>query len=90
MPVLGSGEAWPYLLQENLDRKRAGDNVWVGNAAMSGSTIGCNLAAMICLPLKEMRIDAVIVLAGVDDLGKRLFLDESYRYVRDLFGNPGP
>ena len=55
-------ETWPYLLQKTLDENTPNHNVWVGNAGKSGQTTRHHLTAMRYLPLREMRIDAIILL----------------------------
>jgi lysophospholipase L1-like esterase len=71
-------ETWPYLLQKTLNENAPFHNVWVGNAGMGGRTTRHHLTAMRYLPLKEMRVDAVIFLVGFNDFSKRLSQDESY------------
>ncbi len=75
---LDQEDAWPYLLQKKLNETMPGQNIWVGNAGMSGKTTRHHLAAMYFLPLEEMNIDAVILLVGVNDLTVMLSRNELY------------
>jgi GDSL-like Lipase/Acylhydrolase family len=73
-------EAWPYLLQEVLnaaaDFKR---HIWVGNAGKSGHTTRNHIVQVEMLTRQYPKIDAVLLLIGVNDFGQRLALDELYR-----------
>jgi lysophospholipase L1-like esterase len=70
-------ETWPYLLQKTLTEK-ASQRVWVGNAGMSGRTTRHHLMALQYLPLREMRIDTVILLIGVNDFLTRINQADGY------------
>jgi lysophospholipase L1-like esterase len=65
---LDQSETWPNLLQSILNDNLQGHDVWVGNAGMAARTTSHHLIAMQYLPLKEMKIDTVIFLIGVNDL----------------------
>jgi lysophospholipase L1-like esterase len=75
---LDQSETWPHLLQESLNRNARNRQVWVGNGGVSGSTTRHHLMAVQYLPLKELKIDAVILLAGINDFSKRLSHDKDY------------
>jgi lysophospholipase L1-like esterase len=75
---LDQSETWPQLLQETLNRHMRNQEVWVGNGGVSGLTTRHHLVALQYLPLKELKIDAVILLAGVNDFSKRLSHDKDY------------
>ncbi len=75
---LDQSETWPQLLQESLNRNTRNREVWVGNGGVSGLTTRHHLVALQHLPLKELKIDAVILLAGVNDFSKRLSHDKDY------------
>ena len=75
---LDQTEAWPFLLQEALNRSGQAQTVWVGNAGKSGRDTWHHLAAMQYLPLDEMGIDTVIMLVGINDLTTRLAQDVDY------------
>ncbi len=75
---LDQSETWPYVLQRTLNEDTPNHNVWVGNAGMSGITTRHHIMAMKYLPLREMKIDAVILLIGSNDFGMRLVQNEHY------------
>jgi len=64
---LDQQETWPWLLQERLARA-INARVWVGNAGKSGNTTHHNILQMRYLLQDISGIDAVIVLAGINDL----------------------
>ena len=74
---LDQSETWSYLVQQTLT-ERTSHNVWVGNAGMDGRTTRHHLTAMQYLPLREMRIDTIILLIGANDFGARLKQDDGY------------
>jgi lysophospholipase L1-like esterase len=71
-------ETWPYLLQKTLNENLQNRQVWVGNAGLSGITTRHHLIALQYLPLKEMKIDAVVFLVGINDFTRRLSQDTLY------------
>ncbi|HYO17027.1 MAG TPA: SGNH/GDSL hydrolase family protein, partial [Thermoanaerobaculia bacterium] len=73
---LDGTEAWPRLLQDLLDA--GGKKVWVGNAGKSGLNTWHHGVQAEKLLAQYPKIDAVLVLAGVNDLSQRLALDRSY------------
>jgi lysophospholipase L1-like esterase len=75
---LDQSEMWPHLLQETLNRSNPNKETWVGNGGVSGLTTRHHLVALQHLPLKELKIDAVILLTGVNDLSRRLSHDRDY------------
>lgn len=75
---LDQDEAWPQLLQGEL-RERTGRRVWVGNAGKSGLTTREHVLQLRHLPDHLPALDDVVVLAGVNDLGARLALEDAYR-----------
>jgi len=75
---LDQPETWTRLLQEALNRDTQNQRVWVGNGGLSGTTTRHHLIAMQHLPLREMKINAVILLIGINDLSRRLSHDKSY------------
>ncbi len=75
---LDQSETWPFLLEKTLNENTLNNNVWVGNAGKDGMTTRSHLVAMKYLPLKEMKIDAVILLIGINDLHIRLSRDKRY------------
>jgi lysophospholipase L1-like esterase len=75
---LDQPETWTHLLQETLNRNTWNQKIWVGNAGLSGTTTRHHLVAMQYLPLREMKINAVILLMGINDLSVRLSHDKDY------------
>lgn len=75
---LDQSEIWPYLLQEKLNRNSPNRQVWVGDGGVSGLTSRHHLVAMQHLPLKEMKIDVVLLLVGINDLTRRLSHEKDY------------
>jgi lysophospholipase L1-like esterase len=73
---LGQEEMWTQLLQNTLNGQQG--DVWVGNGGMSGTTSRHHLLAMQYLPLDEMSIDTVLLLAGANDLSIRLSHGDQY------------
>ena len=57
---LDQSETWPFLLEKTLNENTMNNSVWVGNAGKGGMTTRSHIVAMKYLPLKEMKIDAVI------------------------------
>lgn len=76
---LDQKEAWPQLLQELLNGAVKQHKVWVGNAGVSATTTRHHLTAMRYLPLKSLKIDAVIMLVGGNDFTVRLAQDKFYK-----------
>ena len=75
---LDQSETWTHLLQENLSGNTRNQKAWVGDAGLSGTTTRHHLVAMQHLPLREMKINAVILLIGINDLSVRLSHDKDY------------
>jgi len=74
---LDQSEAWPHLLQEHLSLLQPG-RIWVGNAGRSGQTTRQHLVAKEHLPLRDWKIDTVILLIGGNDLSRRLSQNGHY------------
>jgi len=75
---LDQSETWAQLLQESLNRNTGTGQVWVGNGGVSGLATNHHVVALRYLPLRELKIDTVILLTGVNDLSLRLSRDKSY------------
>ncbi len=75
---LDQSETWTQLLQDALERREGQGSTWVGNAGMSARNSRHHLLALQHLPLDEMSIDVVVVLAGVNDLSIRLSQEDAY------------
>lgn len=80
---LDDSEAWPYALQTMLNGSPAGgQRVWVGNAGRSGQRLTEHLQVFEGL-VPRLGVDAVIVLAGVNDLLQFLRDPESFTEKAD-------
>lgn len=75
---LDQSETWTHLLQETLNRNTQDQKVWIGNGGLSGTTTRHHLVAMQHLPFGEMKIKAVVLLMGINDLSVRLSHDKDY------------
>lgn len=75
---LDQTEAWPQLVQDELNGHRRDGPVWVANGGMSGLTTRHHLVALEHLPLGHLRFDALVLLLGVNDLSHRLARDTMY------------
>ena len=75
---LDQRETWPHLLQQALNDHAADQHVWVGNVGMSGRSTRHHITAIQYLPLTEMKIDVIVLLAGINDLSRRLSQDTAY------------
>jgi len=61
------GDAWPYVLQKNLNQFAKKRKYWVGNAGRSGlNSIGNYIQLLYIIP--EIQPDLVIVQMGINDL----------------------
>jgi lysophospholipase L1-like esterase len=77
---LDQTEAWPHLLQERL-----GPRAWVGSAGRSGLHTRHHRLQAEKLLDQPPRMDAVIVLTGINDFSLRLSQDTAWRPA-DLTG----
>lgn len=75
---LDQSETWPQLLQDTLNASAGTPHTWVGNAGMSGRNSRHHVIALRYLPLDEMKVDTVVLLAGVNDLSLRLSQGDAY------------
>ncbi|MCP4269131.1 MAG: hypothetical protein GY777_26790 [Candidatus Brocadiaceae bacterium] len=75
---LDQSETWPHLLQKSVNEHVQNQFVWVGNGGMSARYTRHHLIAMRYLPLRGVRIDAVIMLIGINDFLIRLSQDKQY------------
>ena len=64
-------------VDQSRDALDPNHNVWVGNAGISGLTTRHHLM-MQYLPLREMKIDTIFLLIGINDFTKRLSKNELY------------
>ncbi len=75
--ILDDFEAWPYLVQEKLNESLP-QNIWIGNVGISGRRTKHHMVQVQMLLKQYPRIDALILLVGINDLGQRLARDEKY------------
>lgn len=71
-------EAWPYLVQEILNENQQ-HNVWVGNVGRSGHNSKHHIAQVQILLKQYPKIDAILILVGINDFDKRLRPDKKYK-----------
>ena len=69
-------EVWTHQLERRLDRRDA--RVWVGNGGKSGLNSRHHVVQAMRLLEQHREVDALLVLAGVNDLHLRLSLDDDY------------
>ena len=77
--LLDDAKAWPHLLQELLNAPLGEGSMWVGNVGRSGLRAPHHQLHVKYLLGQYPRIDALIVLVGINDLQYRLALDADFR-----------
>ena len=82
---LDQGKAWPHLIQKRLS-EFTGLNIWVGNVGVSGHNTRDHIVYMKYLPQQYPRVDAVMILVGVNDLSISISHPD---YRPDLLQSPG-
>lgn len=75
---LDEPETWTYLVQEMLGPTRSGKNVWIGNLGRSGLTARSHVVEVKHLTKQYPGIDAIMILAGANDLTLALAKGENY------------
>ena len=75
---LDQTETWPHLLQVALDAELPDRTVWVGNAGASGHRTREHVLQIEELVRSDPRPDVIVLLAGVNDLCRRLSQDSAY------------
>ena len=65
---LDDSEAWPYLVQQRANNAIGRDAVWVGNVGRPGHTTALHVLQVETLLRQYPRIDAVVLLVGINDL----------------------
>lgn len=75
---LDQTETWTRLLQEKLSSSAPDRRVWVGNAGKSGLTTRDHVVQLKYLLPELPRIDAILLLIGVNDLALRNLQDSRY------------
>ena len=76
---LDQSEAWPILVGELLGLTTDGRRTWAGSVGRSGATTRTNVVQFRHLIPSLPRIDAVVMLLGVNDLGAAL--QEGWAYT---------
>jgi len=74
---LDQEKSWPYALQRKLNTLNS-FKVWVGNVGKSGLNTREHFMHMKYLLPQYPEIDTVIILAGCNDLTRRLIEDQKY------------
>lgn len=74
---LDQEKSWPYALQNKLNSLHLGQ-VWVGNIGKSGLSTREHYMHMKYILPQYSGIDAVVILAGCNDLTRRLIEDKKY------------
>lgn len=75
---LDQTEAWPYILEEYLNKTADGRDVWVGNVGKSGMNTRDHIMHMKYLLPEYPEIDTIIILVGANDWGLRLRMGNQY------------
>ncbi len=76
-PFINQEKSWPYVLQRKLNALHQ-RKVWVGNVGKSARDTREHFMHMKYLLPQYPGIDTVIILAGCNDLGRRLVEDKKY------------
>lgn len=76
--ALDTGEAWPQLLQDRLRAAAPSLHAWVGNAGGSGLNTRQHILIEEHVVPRLPRVDAVVQLAGINDLMMRIGRDGDY------------
>lgn len=77
--ILDEDRTWPALLNARLNAEAgAKRSIWVGNAGKSGCNSRHNLLHVEKLLKQLPRVDVLVLLLGVNDLGFRLAADRNY------------
>jgi len=74
---LDDAKTWPALVQKGLPRALDGRAVWVGTVGASGLTTRSHILQMHYLA-PQYRVEAMFLLAGINDLVLRLWEHEKY------------
>jgi lysophospholipase L1-like esterase len=74
---LDQEKSWPYALQNRLNALHLAD-VWIGNAGKAGLSTREHFMHMKYLLPQFPEVETVIILAGVNDLIRRLIEDKKY------------
>ena len=75
---LDQEDAWPQIVQDELNRRCGEHRTWIGNAGKSGLNSRDHVVLVKHLLPQLEGIDRVILLMGVNDMTLRLAQDEGY------------
>ena len=76
--LLDDKKAWPAMLEARLPPTAMRQDVWVGNVGRSGMNSRDHVVHVKYLPREYRHIDAILVLAGVNDLTVALAQEGHY------------
>ncbi|MDX1577358.1 MAG: SGNH/GDSL hydrolase family protein, partial [Gemmatimonadota bacterium] len=77
--LLDDEEAWPRLLEAELEGVFPASRFWVGNVGKSGHSALDHVLQAEKLPPQYPRIDAVVMLVGVNDFARLMRRGQAYR-----------
>jgi lysophospholipase L1-like esterase len=77
--VLDEPQTWPARLQAILQTNLAGEHIWVGNLGKDGLNTRHHLVTMSRFLPQHPKVDAVLLLVGVNDFLARLAQDDQFR-----------
>ena len=75
---LDQSETWPQLVQDALNSNPKAPWTWVGNGGLSGRNSRHHVMAVRHLQLGDMKLDAIVVLAGANDLSIQLSQGDAF------------
>jgi lysophospholipase L1-like esterase len=87
--VLDDAKAWPRLVQDIVNDERGAGAVFVGNVGRPGHTTVQHALQVEKLLAQHEKIDAILVLAGVNDLVIQLNIKRGFIKI-DLNATPDP
>jgi lysophospholipase L1-like esterase len=82
--LLNYESSWPALLEQRLARTIDGRSVWVGNVGRSAMTSREHVLHLKYLLAQYPRIDAVVVLVGINDMLSALRQGSRYTLPRPI------
>ncbi len=87
---LDDEEAWPHLVEEQLDAALGAGHAWVGNVGASGHTTVQHAIQVEKLLRQHPEIDVVLLLIGANDLLIQLTLAQDGAAVAKMLATNGP
>src|SRR5262245_34434568 len=76
--ILDDGETWPRIVQDVVNARQDRIPIWVGNVGKSGLSTRHHIYQVEKLLAQYPKIDAIVLLVGVNDLTLRLARDTEY------------